>query len=79
MALAGGVAQGHYFGMGAAGRLGLALADHLAIDSHQNAANGRVRRSVVLCLLGKLQGEIDHDFEFSVWQMRSLVVNMTTI
>ena len=79
MALAGGVAQSHHFSMGAAGCLGLALADHLAIGSHQNAADGRVRRSVVLCLLGKLQGEVDHGFEFSVRQMRSLVVNMTTI
>jgi type IV fimbrial biogenesis protein FimT len=34
---------------------------------------------LVLGLLGKLKGEVDHGFEFSVQQMHTFVVNMTTI
>jgi hypothetical protein len=67
--LAGGIAQGHHFGVRTASGLGLALADHFAIGRHQNAAHCRVRRGLVLCLLGKLKGEVDHGIEFSVQKM----------
>ena len=69
MALAGGVAQRHHLGVGAAGCLGLSLADHVALSGHQDAAHGRVWRGLVLRLLGKLKGEVYHEGEFTVWQV----------
>jgi type IV fimbrial biogenesis protein FimT len=79
MASAGGVAQGHHFGVSAAGRLGLPLADHVAIRGHQNATHRRIRCGLVLRLLGKLKGEVDHCFNFTVRLVRTFVIYLDTI
>lgn len=66
MASTGGIAQSHHFCMGATGRLGLSLANHVTLGRHKYAAHRRVGRGLVLRLEGKLKGEFHHVGEFTV-------------